>query len=213
MRAKMGVATLSVLCLTLLIGSKDVRADGGMLRFHGRRADRVISVFTTPNPLCVGLADVSVLVQQTESGRVTTDFSVKVLAYPLDRPDSRISAAATNEAATNKLFRAAMLELHRPGRWHVDVIVEGLSPNPPIEFEMEVADATVPWLEFSLWICWPLLPIALYAIQQFRQSRVFVGPPSSATRNFNEPMAGSIPRESDLQTSGGSAPDAGNPRK
>ena len=162
---------LTVVCLALLIGRNEVRADGGTLQFYGRRGDRVVSVFTTPSPLRVGPADLSVLVQQAETGRAMTDVSVEVLAYPLDQPDSRKSAVATSGAATNKLLRAATLELHRGGRWHVDLIVEGLAPNPPIEFEMEVADATAPWLQLSLWIGWPLLPIALYAIQQIRLKR------------------------------------------
>jgi len=172
MSAKKGVVTLFVLCLSLLIGTNEVRADGGTLRFYGRRGDRVISVFTTPNPLRVGQADLSFLVQQAESGRAITNVSIEMLAYPLDQPDSRINAVATNEAATNKLLRAATLELHRPGRWHVDVSVEGLATTPPIGFEVEVADATVPWLQLSLWVGWPLLPIALYAIQQFRLHRI-----------------------------------------
>ena len=172
MPAKKGVVTLSLICLTLLIGADEVCADGGTLRFYGRRGDRVISVFTTPNPLSVGPADLSVLVQQAESGKAMTNLSVEMLAYPIDQPDSRKAAVATNETATNKLLRAAILELHRPGRWHVDVSVEGRVPDPPIEFEMEVADATAPWLALSLWIGWPLLPIALYAIQQFRLQRI-----------------------------------------
>jgi hypothetical protein len=179
MPAKNGVVALSVLCLTLLIGTTEIRADGGTLRFYGRRGDRVISVFTTPNPLRVGPADLSVLVQQAESGRAMTNVSVEVLAYPVDQPESKMSVVATPEAATNKLLRAATLELHRPGRWRVELCIEGLAPNPPIEFETEVADATVPWLQLSLWIGWPLLPIALYAIQQFRENRI-----SHATRSW-----------------------------
>ena len=33
---------------------------------------------------------------------------------------------ATTEAATNKLFRAAQFELPEPGRWEMQVQVEGL---------------------------------------------------------------------------------------
>jgi hypothetical protein len=46
--------------------SSSAMADGGALRFSGRRGDRLIAVFTTPTPLRAGLTDLSVLVQEVE---------------------------------------------------------------------------------------------------------------------------------------------------
>jgi hypothetical protein len=165
---KPAVITLWAVCLTLWAGSSEALADGGALRFSGRRGDLLISVFTTPSPLLAGRADVSVLVQGVESGRAITDLAINVRAEHLDRPQVRVSAPATNEQATNKLLRAATLELTDPGRWHVDLTVQGVDPEQPIGFDLDVATATFPWLQTTLWIVWPIVPIVLFATHEFR---------------------------------------------
>ena len=146
-------------------------ADGGALRFSERRDGRVITVFTTPTPLRAGPVDVSALVQDADSGRPLGDVSIVVHAHPLDHVGGSVNAPATTEAATNKLLRAARLELSEPGRWHVEVIVSGTSQGQPIGFDVEVAEAFPPWLQMSLWIGWPLVAIGLFAVHQYRIQR------------------------------------------
>jgi hypothetical protein len=146
-------------------------ADGGALRFSERRDGRIVTVFTTPTPLRAGLVDVSALVQDSDSGRPLRNVSIVVHAFPIHHAAARVSAAATTEAATNKLLRAARLELSKPGRWHVEVIVSGTSQGQPIGFDVEVAEAFPPWLQMSLWIGWPLVAIGLFAVHQFRIRR------------------------------------------
>lgn len=171
MHGKPAVVILWTVCMTLWAGSLKALADGGALRFSGRRGDRLISVFTSPTPLRAGLTDLSVLVQEVESGRAITDLSIDVHADHLDQTHVRVSAPATNDQATNKLMRAATLELTEPGRWRVDVFVQGLNRAQPIGFDLEVAEPTVPWLQTILWIAWPIVPIALFAIHEFRVRR------------------------------------------
>jgi hypothetical protein len=147
------------------VGSLAV-ADGGALRLAERRGDRLIAVFTSPNPVRAGTVDVSVLVQEAASGRPLTNLAIEVRADLPGNEQARDSASATSEAATNKLMQAARLELSDAGRWHVDVIVQGIGPGAPIDFEMEVAEALPPGLALSLWIAWPLAAVALFAAHQ-----------------------------------------------
>jgi hypothetical protein len=170
-RGKLMVITLWAVCLAHWALSSEALADGGALRFSGRRGDRQISIFTAPTPLLAGRADVSVLVQDVESGRAITDLSIDVRAEHRDQPQARVNAPATNEQATNKLLRAAALELSKPGRWHVDVFVQGIDRNQPIAFDLDVVEGAVPWLETILWIAWPIVPIGLFAIHEFRVRR------------------------------------------
>jgi hypothetical protein len=165
---KRKLISLWVVCLTLWTGAPKALADGGTIRFSGRRGDRMIWIFTTPTPLRAGRTDLSVLVQDVESGRAIANLSIEVSAHHSDQPEARIFAPATNEAATNKLMQAALFEFAMPGRWHVDVFVDGMDRNRPIAFDLDVAGATVPWLQTVLWIAWPIVPIGLFAIHEFR---------------------------------------------
>jgi hypothetical protein len=142
-------------------------ADGGAVRYSERRDDRLVTVFTAPTPLRTGVVDVSVLLQDASSGKPLLDGPVMVRAERIDHAQARISIPATTEAATNKLLRAAQLDLATAGPWHVEVVVEGLGPGAPIEFDVEVAESLPPWVETSLWIGWPLAAIAFFAVHQF----------------------------------------------
>jgi hypothetical protein len=78
MRIKRLIFTLWAVGLALWVGNSKALADGGALRFSGRRGDRLISIFTAPTPLLAGRADLSVLVQDVKSGTAITDLSINV---------------------------------------------------------------------------------------------------------------------------------------
>jgi hypothetical protein len=168
MSGKRLLMVLAIGWLELGAASVPALGDGGTLRFSGRRGDRLVTVFTAPAPLCAGPMDLSVLVQDADTGRPITNLPIDVQAQQLGHAQTAIRAAATTEAATNKLLRAARLELSEPGRWHFDVSVRGVDPSQPIGFDVEVAQPAPAWLEMSLWIAWPLVPIGLFAIHQCR---------------------------------------------
>jgi hypothetical protein len=142
-------------------------ADGGAVRYSEQRYDRLITVFTAPTPLRAGIVDVSVLIQDANSGNPLPDVPVTVTAYPIHNPEGRIRSPATTEAATNKLLRAAQLDFAESGQWRVELAVEGLERNPSIGFDVEVAEALPSWVQTALWIGWPLAAIALFALHQF----------------------------------------------
>jgi hypothetical protein len=78
---------------------------------------------------------------------------------------------ATTEAATNKLLHAAQFGLPEPGRWHVDVQVEGPNGLGMIGGELEAAEPLPRWLEMWPWIGWPALAIALFGMHQVLAKR------------------------------------------
>ena len=171
MRGRKIAIALMTVWLALVAEESVAWGDGGALRFSGRRDGRLITVFTAPTPLRVGTVDISVLVQDADSSRPLPDVPIVVNAHAVLCPQGRIRAPATTEAATNKLLCAARLELSEPGRWHVEVIVQGSSQGPPIGFDVEVAEALPPWFHLSLWIGWPLVPIGFFAVHQLRVQR------------------------------------------
>ena len=118
------------------------------------------------------LTQVRVTIRMTKPGRLA-------LEYP-----------ATTEAATNKLFHAAQFELPEPGRWEMQVQVEGLHGIAVIGGEVEAAEPLPRWPELWLWIGWPALVIALFGIHQVLAERrsgqagpLLRGRPTSGTRS------------------------------
>ena len=90
---------------------------------------------------------------------------------------------ATTEAATNKLFRAAQFELPEPGRWELQVRVEGLHGIAVIGGEVEAAEPLPRWPEIWPWIAWPAAAIALFSIHQMLVQRK-CGSPGPASRRL-----------------------------
>src|SRR5260370_35678607 len=78
---------------------------------------------------------------------------------------------ATREAATNKLFHAAQFELPEPGRWQLEVQVEGVHGQAMIGGELDAAPPLPRWQELWPWLGWPVLAIALFGIHQMLARR------------------------------------------
>jgi hypothetical protein len=147
------------------------RADGGELRYSGVKGGYRIAIFTAPVPLRAGSLDVSVLVQDAATGRARPDVPVTVSVHPASWPCCRDCRPATEEAATNKLFRAATFELIRPGRCQVEVVVGDPPLAGPVSFEVEVGDPLPAWVELAPWVGWPIAALALSGIHRWLVSR------------------------------------------
>jgi hypothetical protein len=144
-------------------------ADGGSLRLSGKKGDYQISVFTAPTPFRAGAVDISALVQDASTGDPMTEVQVTVRMSKSGR--LALEYPATTEAATNKLFRAAQFELPEPGRWELQVQVEGLHGLAVIGGLVEAAEPEPRWQEMWPWIGWPMLAIALFGIHQVSVKR------------------------------------------
>jgi hypothetical protein len=166
MRCQLVVIVPLAAWFALGVESPVAMGDGGTLRFSGRRADRLITVFTAPAPLRSGPVDISILLQDADSGTPLSDVPIMVRAHPTHSLGEKINVPATTEAATNKLMRAARLDFTEPGTWHVQVDVQDRAQEVQIEFDVEVAEALPQWLEMWPWICLPIPVIALFGIHQ-----------------------------------------------
>ncbi len=143
------------------------RGDGGMLRCSERCGELQVSVFTAPAPPRAGLIDVSVLVQENPSGKFEAGSAVTVSAYPVGAPERKVSEPATTEAATNKLFRAALLELPEPGLWQVEVEVGSAAGRAVARFQLSVEDAYPRWAAYGPWIGLPGVAVLFFAAHQW----------------------------------------------
>jgi hypothetical protein len=156
----------NVIVAWLFLGSWCVSAlgDGGTVRSSAVRGTYRITVFTAPAPFRAGPVDISVLVQDASTREPLPQVQVTVSMTKEGQP--ALEYPATQEAATNKLLRAAAFEIPAPGRWELEVRVEGLQGAAVVRGELEVAEPKPHWLEMWPWICWPVLAIVLFGMHQ-----------------------------------------------
>jgi hypothetical protein len=157
---------LLLLCCVLVPHCPTVQADGGAVRLSRRQGDYRITVFTEPNPFRAGPVDISVLVQDASTGRPMPRATVTVRAAPRDRPSEAVLHPATREAATNKLFRAALFELPEPGWWDFEVAIEGDHGPAKVYFDLKAAEPSPAWWRLWPWLGWPVLVIVLFLVHE-----------------------------------------------
>jgi len=138
--------------------------DGGTVRLSLRRSDYLITVFSSPSPFRAGPVDISVLVQNASTGEPLPQARVTVRMTKIGQP--ALEYPATQDAATNKLLHAAQLEIPVPGRWELEVRVEGAQGIAAVGCELEAAEPLPHWLEMWPLICCPALATLLFAIHQ-----------------------------------------------
>ncbi len=156
---------LSILLLPSTLPT--LRADGGDMRLSRRQGDFGITVFTSPNPLRAGPVDISVLIQDARTGLPVLNAPVTVRATPLSGTGEPIVRTATSEAATNKLFRAAVFDLPSAGKWEIEVQVEGQGDSVRVRFEVDAAQAASSLPALGSWLAWPVPVILLFAVHQW----------------------------------------------
>jgi hypothetical protein len=150
----------------LVVGSLLVagvaRGDGGVLRLSQASGPFVISVFTAPEPLRAGRAEVSVLVQ--ERSTVLLDARVELRLRAPGGTEQTL--ALTRQAASNQLLHSAFVELRPAGRWVLAVTARRADTAATVSCDLDVAPAspgvTAQWL--PLWL--PALCILLFLLRE-----------------------------------------------
>ena len=161
MRSVMGLFLASSF---ILHPSSFLRADGGTVRLSEQRGGYRITVFTSPTPLRAGLVDLSVLVQDAVTGEVASEVQVGIHVVPVGSSGVAFHGPATHEAATNKLYYAALFDLPEPGWYALEVSVAGDRGEARVHFDLEAAEPLPPYLAVWPWFGWPVLVILLFII-------------------------------------------------
>jgi hypothetical protein len=159
-------ATLAV--LWIVAGA--AHADGGTLRIRADAGPLRVTVFSAPEPLRAGAADVSVLVQRRDDDTPVLDADV-VLHLEDPASTGAIEARATREAATNKLFYAAALVLPVAGVWKLRVAVRDAGEDFAVTGELPVEAAPPRLLTLWPYLALPPLAVLLFAAREWRKHR------------------------------------------
>ena len=161
---------LLLLILFMAINST-VRADSGVVRASVIDGSWKITAFSEPTPLRVGLADLTVLVQNAEDDEPVLGATVSLLLKHEDSTMPSILTEATHETATNQMLYSSLIDLPAAGRWSIEVAVMQGQQTGRLAFEAEVAEALPMIYELWFWFMLPALAIVLIILNQWLQRR------------------------------------------
>ena len=152
--------------MSVVLAPLAAQADGGAVCLHEAAGQFLVTVFVSPYPLRAGPADISVLIQDRQTGGVVLDPAIKLALYPLSAKGSHLLTQAKLELATNRLLQAARLELPDPGWWVLNVSVSRGGEEAVLSTTLQVVPGTN-----RIAVVWPLLlfpplAIGLFAIHQ-----------------------------------------------
>ena len=161
------------LLLAVLLGPGSLVAfgDGGTLQTIERQGGYQVSVFTSPAQLRAGPVDISILLQDADSGEMISDAQVSIVLTAADDPSNVIRAEATFADATNKLLRIAQVDLPTSGQWRGEVNCDTAHGPIRVSFAVNAAPPLPRWLTAWPWFCWPGAAVLIFCAHRWLVSR------------------------------------------
>jgi hypothetical protein len=153
------------LLLGLSVAIRLMVADGGVAQFRSQAGAFVVTVFSAPVPLRVGLSDLSVMVQNADD---RTDVLECDVMLHLSKPgEQEVTIAATRAQANNKLLYAAHPVFQSAGKWKVSVEIKAKGQTVRVNGEVTVLPELPPLIAY--WPYFAVLPVAvaLFALNQW----------------------------------------------
>jgi hypothetical protein len=152
------------LLLPLLILAQSALADGGAVQMRQETGDLVLTVFTSPTPLSVGPADISLLLQKRDGLDPVLDANVSlILAYG---SNTELHVHPTREQARNKLLYAAPVMFPQAGQWRISVTIRRNGKDTAAAGMVEVSPPPGKALSYAGYITFPPVMIMLFAIRE-----------------------------------------------
>lgn len=161
------IATRFLIGLCVAIGL--LVADGGIVQFRTQAGPFLVTVFSAPVPLRVGVADLSVMVQRLNDRSEELDCNVML---HLSKPGERdIRVAATRAQATNKILYAAHPVLQKAGNWNLTLEIKARGDAARVNGAITVLPQLPPLIAY--WPYFAVLPaaVALFALNQWLKRR------------------------------------------
>ena len=140
-------------------------AHGGTVQLRREAGDLAITVFTSPAPLSVGRADVSVLVQDRKALEPVLDADVWLFFHE-DTSNTDFKAPATRMQAENKLLYAAPVTFSQPGKWHVGVVVSRNGRETGVDGTVEIFASPPKAAAYAGYIAFPPAMVVLFVIRE-----------------------------------------------
>jgi hypothetical protein len=146
-------------------------ADGGRIVLSEKQGNYQISAFAAPIPLRAGPVDISVLLQDSETKRPVVDDRVFITLKVQNDAGEVLQAIASKEAVTNKLMRAALLDLPHGGIWNFEVNVTSDHDISKVQFDLEAGPPLPRWITAWPWFGWPAIVVSIFIVHRVLVSR------------------------------------------
>jgi hypothetical protein len=131
----------------------------------------VVSLFTAPESLAVGPADLSVMVEEQGSGEVLLDADVVIVLNAEDARTAPVVAHLSHVHSTNRLLQDAVIQLPRAGRWHAVLHIREAGREATTSTVLTVANYSARRGTVWLFAILPVCAIALFAWVQAAKRR------------------------------------------
>ena len=126
-------------CALLLALTLAAYADGVHLLTRQVAGPFVVSVFTTPDVLAVGPAELSVMVEQVVPAQVLMDAEVSLELTCRAHCAPPVHARLTHAGGTNQLLQVAEVSFPKPGIWDAVIAVRAQGRDARAVAELVVA--------------------------------------------------------------------------
>jgi hypothetical protein len=146
-------------------------ADDGRLQMRQATGPFVVSLFTMPESLAVGSADLSVMVEDQGGGSILLDANVVVALTPEDASIAPVIAHLSHAHATNRLLEDAVVQLPRAGRWRAVIHVSETGREASVATELTVANYSARRGTVWFFAVLPVCAVALFAWVQVAKQR------------------------------------------
>ena len=153
-----------------------VSADSGVVRASVIDGPWRITAFSEPTPLRVGLADLTVLVQNTDDDEPVLGATVSLMLQHENPEIPSILTEATHETATNQMLYSSLIDLPASGEWSIEAAVMHGEQVGRLAFVAQVAEPLPMIYELWFWFLLPVLAILLIIINQWLQRRTATKP-------------------------------------
>lgn len=142
------------------------RADGGTMLLHQDAGVFTITLFAAPQPLHTGAADLSVMVQDRNSGEVLLDPTIDLTVAPETTNALQQTVRLAKGQASNHLLQASTVHFSSAGKWRLTLLVRRGNDLAQLSAECTVepdrSRATLVWFYVLL----PVALILLFVIHQ-----------------------------------------------
>ena len=123
----------------------------------------IVSLFTQPESIGVGQADLSTMVEEQGSSAVLLNADVVITLSPENGQGKPIIAHLSHAHASNRLLQDAVVKLSRAGRWRVVVQVRDAGRTGSATTDLTVGDYSARRGTVWVFALLPVLAIALFA--------------------------------------------------
>jgi hypothetical protein len=145
--------------------------DGGRLQMRQAAGPFVVSLFSTPESLAVGPADLSVMVEEQGSNEVLLDEDVVVTLTSADARTTPVVAHLSHVHSTNRLLEDAVIQLPHAGRWHAVIHIREAGREATASTDLMVANYSARRGTVWFFAVLPICAIALFAWVQVAKRR------------------------------------------